>query len=411
MDSRIDKINSLIFDIAAGNFKSQGSIKGEMDELDAVITGINMLAEELEKNTVPKHNLKKVFEGIPDMVFMLNSNGLILETNSRVTLFTGYTQKMLKNNTFNILFPLKHKFNISDLINHLNIHHRKENIPAKLITTEKSTIPVNCSFSMLPGNTPKDNVILLVVKNLSEVQLVKKELEDRNQELNTFIYRASHDLRGPLATIMGLFNIVDLEENDPEVLKNYLKLIKESSRKLHNVLDELLDLGRITAAGFNYQQIKVIDIINQIIEENKSSPSFQKSIVTINDTQDHLINSEPQILQSILYSLIDNSIKYCEPQVTPNIKIEIMDSSRGVKINIADNGIGIPNSIRNKIFNMFYRGNNISKGSGLGLYIVKMGVEKLGGKIWLKSTPDKGSTFSIYLPHRHLHLDGSENRT
>ncbi|MFW5701117.1 MAG: ATP-binding protein [Cyclobacteriaceae bacterium] len=404
LDNRINNINSLIFDIAAGNFKSKGNIKGEMDELDAVITGINMLSEELEKNTVSKNNLKKIFDGIPDMVFILNFNGLILDQNNKVNTSAGYTLEMLKGNTFNVLFPLKHKFNFSELKEFLKTHQKFENLTTQMITADRSLLSVSCSFALVEGNTPEDNMILMIVKDLSEVQLVKKELEERNKELNTFIYRASHDLQGPLATMTGIFNLVDLEEDNPETVKMYLNLLKDSSNKLHDVIEDLLDLGRITASGINYQNIKIIDIVNSIIEENKNSISFQKATIKIINTQDYLIKSEPQIIKSVLYNLFDNSIKYCNHHLTPKIKIEIMDSIRGVKINFSDNGIGISNEIRGKIFNMFYRGNASSKGSGLGLYIVKTGVEKLGGKIWLRSSSEKGSTFSIYLPHGNTHL-------
>jgi len=404
LDNRIDEINSLIFDIAAGNFHSKGIINGDRGELDAVITGINMLAEELEKNTVSIDNLKKVFEGIPDMVFILNNNGQIVYINSKVSSDAGYKLEMLKGHTFNVLFPLNHKIKFNELRTYLQNNPQKQDLNTRFITVDKSIIPVSCSFSFIKGYTTKDNRILMIVKDLSEVQIIKKELQDRNKELNTFIYRASHDLRGPLATIKGLFNLIDLGQNDAQELKNYLKLIKESSKKLYSVVDELLDLGRITASGINYQEIRIVEIINAIVEEHSDSPAFKRTSFEIIDTQDYLLTSEPQILKSILYSLIDNSIKYCHPQIAPHIKLEIMDSSRGIKINICDNGIGIPNNIRNKIFEMFYRGNHLSNGSGLGLYIVKTGVEKLGGKIWLRSTLDKGSTFSIYLPHQHKHL-------
>lgn len=404
LDNRIDEINSLIFNIAAGNFHLKGNINGERDELDAVITGINMLAEELEKNTVSIDNLKKVFEGIPDMVFILNNNGQIIYVNSKVSSVAGYNLEVLKDHTLNILFPLNYKIKFNELRTYLQNNSQKQELNTKFITSDKSIIPVSCSFSFIKGNTTKDNQILMIVKDLSEVQLIKKELQDRNKELNTFIYRASHDLRGPLATMKGLFNLIDLKQNNAQELKNYLSLIKESSKKLYSVVDELLDLGRITASGINYQEIRIIDIVNAIVEEYSDSPAFKRTTFEIIDTQDYLIISEPQILKSILYSLIDNSIKYCHSQITPHIKIEIMDSSKGIKINVCDNGIGIPNKIRHKIFEMFYRGNHLSNGSGLGLYIVKTGVEKLGGKIWLRSTLDKGSTFSIYLPHQHTHL-------
>lgn len=399
LDKRLDKINNLIFDIAAGNFRPQANIEGEMDELDAVITGINMLAEELERNTISRSYLKKIYDGMSDMVFILNNNGLIVDINAKVKTISGYSLDALKFNSFNTLFPFKNKVNFAELKSYINTYHKKDNITTDFITAQRSIIPVVCSFSMIRGNKPKDNIIMMIVKDMSELNHIRKELEERSKELNTFIYRASHDLQGPLATMQGLFNLIDIDADDPEKLKNYFALFKQSSSKLHKVVTELLDLGRITASGINYENIMVVDIVNEIREENTSN--FSKVNFNIINSQDYAINTEPQILKSILYNLFDNSIKYTSPEIQTEIKVEILDSNKGIKINVSDNGVGIGKEIKGKIFDMFYRGNSSSKGSGLGLYIVKTGVEKLGGKVWLKSIPDRGSTFSIFLPHHN----------
>ncbi len=400
LDRRVNKIKDLLFEIACGNYDKRGEISEKKDEFDAIITGINMLAEELEQTTISRNYLKKIYEGVTDMVFVLDKNGYIEDINQRVTEIARYQLKNLKSKPVNSLFPFKHKFNFAELKKQLTKNHIKTDIRTDFITAYNAKIPVNCSFSLIDGSNHEDCLIILLIKDLSELVSTEKELLDRNKELNTFIYRASHDLKGPLASMMGLLNLIDINPNQLEDIPNYIENIKKSAIKLNSVVSDLLDLGRITANLIEFEDLMIDQIFNQIIEEYKYMPLFSEASINIINSQDYPLHSVPQIVKSILQNILDNSLKYAQPNASPNIEIKIMDSNNGVKLEIKDYGIGIPTNIQKKIYNMFYRGNHMSKGSGLGLYIVKTGVEKLGGRIWLKSKPGKGSTFSIYLPNK-----------
>ena len=411
LDQRVNKINNLLFEIACGNYEKRGDISDKKDQFDAIITGINMLAEELEQTTISRNYLKKIYEGVTDMVFVLDKNGYIEDINQRVTEIARYKLEDLKSKPINTLFPFKFKINFAVLKKHLNENSTKTDIRTDFITAYNAKIPVNCSFSLIDGSNRDDYLIILLIKDLSELVSTEKELLDRNKELNTFIYRASHDLKGPLASMMGLLNLIEIDPNKLEDIPNYIENIKKSAVKLNSVVSDLLDLGRITANLTEFEDMMIGEIFNQVMEEYKYMPLFSEADISINNSQDYPLHSVPQIVKSILQNILDNSLKYAQPYSTPKIKVNIMDSNNGIKVVIKDNGIGIPTNIQNKIYNMFYRGNHMSNGSGLGLYIVKTGVEKLGGKIWLKSHSGKGSTFSIYLPNKLKKPVNSKNQS
>ena len=409
LDSRIEKINKLIFELAIGNYKYRGNISEKRDDIDAIITGINMLAEELQHTTLHRNYLKNIYEGIPDMVFILNEKGKIEDINSAVSQSLGYNSRQLIDKPLNVIFEDDQQIDIIKLKDAIKEFGTITNYEQHLITKNKTSIPVSCSFSHIKNKNLNSGFILLIVKDISFLKKTEDDLRNRNKELNTFIYRASHDLKGPLASMMGLLNLIDIDENDIKSAKKYINLIKESALKLNGVVSELLDLGRITATEYLFEEIKVAEFIDNILNDLKFLPEFQDINVTIDNNQKDSFVSEPRILKSVLQNLIENSIKYRRTDTESYLKIVINDAETGVNIKLEDNGIGIEEEIQSKVFNMFFRGHIESSGSGLGLYIVKTGLEKINGNIHLDSVLDQGSTFYISIPdHRYKEKENQD---
>jgi signal transduction histidine kinase len=205
-----------------------------------------------------------------------------------------------------------------------------------------------------------------------------------------------------LASIIGLANISKFEIKDELALK-YLDMIGTGTEKLDYTLTELVKAMEIKNINDFNNEIDFESMIKGSIDKFKFFPGYSRVKIDLNVTLKNTFISNKFILETILQNLIENAIKYqnySEPE--PFINIQIKEQNEKVHIIVNDNGLGIEESIQSRIFEMYYRGSSDRKGSGLGLYLVKKGAEKLGGEIHLDSIKGKGSTFIISLTSKNV---------
>ncbi len=263
---------------------------------------------------------------------------------------------------------------------------------AKVITPEKIDTKTQLAGTFIAGA-----MMDITLRKEAEEKLILK-----NNELNTFIYRSTHDLRGPLMTILGLTNVA-LDEEELDELRNYISMINECTHKLDDVLLSLITTISIKNSIKKTIEVNITKIINTILSGFNTINGFNKIKFFLDiKVKNKLITDEFAII-SILKNIIENAIKYKDTQKeNQSISIFIYDTDILLKIFIKDNGIGIPERFRSKVFDMFFRGTQICKGSGLGLYVVKNAVEKLNGSIQLASTEGTGTTVEVNLPIQKL---------
>jgi signal transduction histidine kinase len=221
-------------------------------------------------------------------------------------------------------------------------------------------------------------------------------IEKKNEELDAFFYRISHDLKAPISSLVGLSTLARYDVKDPEALAYFEKQHEQLSR----LSDMVRGLVNIIHAGEGQHPKVKIDfekMIQGCIDSFNSLKNADKVKYIIDVPEGIMYHSEWVILNSIFQNLIENSIKYAN-EVDPYIRVQIREADKELIIIVEDNGLGIPEMHQSKIFDLFYRATQNSKGSGLGLYILKRSVDKLKGKIELKSEEDKGTTFIIKLP-------------
>lgn len=268
--------------------------------------------------------------------------------------------------------------------------------------------PAILSFTVMPYfyQTVAFYIILIVLFGLllagaykwrvSRIEAHNQELRKLNAELDRFVYSASHDLRAPLTSILGL---VGLSRIDKENTSSYIDLIEKSVRRLDGFINDIIDYSRnarmeVAAESVNFDSIikDTFDSLQYLDLENKVSRK-------ISITGDGEFISDRRRISIILTNLISNAIKYHNHyQSSPFVEVKVWKDADKALIQVIDNGTGISKEHHDKIFNMFYRGSTNNKGSGLGLYIVYETVQKLGGKISMSSEPGKGSSFEVTLP-------------
>jgi PAS domain S-box-containing protein len=234
-----------------------------------------------------------------------------------------------------------------------------------------------------------------------ELQNKNEELRILNQELDSFVYSVSHDLRAPLASVLGLISLLKDEIDKPNGLM-YLTLMEKSIHKLDVFIRSVTDYSRNTRLEVQSQPIDFQVIVDEIVENYLYLEGASKIKVDIEINQNQIFYSDENRIRVILNNLISNAFKYHNPLADlPKILIAIKTDEKLATIKIADNGIGIDQKYIDKVFGMFFRATQKSSGSGLGLYIVKQTVEKLHGKIILESNLGQGSTFLIELPNHN----------
>jgi PAS domain S-box-containing protein len=237
-----------------------------------------------------------------------------------------------------------------------------------------------------------------ILQDITETKKMETDLKALNKELETFIYRASHDLRGPLTSIIGLTTVSKSEITDKLALK-YLAMIESSAQKLDATLVSLVQSMTLRDMVVNFKEISFDDLVAETLSQLKFHEGFSKIKIEVNNTVHDSFKSNKLILSSVFQNMIQNSIKYQNYHNGPStLHINICKKDGGVEIIFKDNGIGIDDFLQDKIFDMYFRGTTSVSGSGLGLYIVKIGIEKLKGTIRLESVKNKGTTFTIFLP-------------
>lgn len=393
-------IQDFLIKIADGDYNSRLPVIDNNDEqMVAIQVGINMLVEELKSSTISRRFLTSIYNGINDILIVINEKGEIQTINHVVESLLLYSEAELFHQPVEKLIQLTDIDNARNCIRTAYEQDKIQEIGLNFTAKDKSSIPVACSFSPLHDAQNNTTNILLVAKNMSNLISAKNQLQDKNDELNLFVYKASHDLKSPVTSMMSMMNLLH-HTNKVEEMQLYITMMDECINKLNTVISDLLILGQITYGDLESEQVNVKEIIQDILK----SIEFLKEFKNINfditiDEKAETLKSEKGLLRTILLNLIDNAIKYSKKGEEPSyIRIHITPHKKGILIEIKDNGIGIAEHQQENVWKMFYRATAISKGSGLGLYIVKTSVNKLGGTISLESNLDKGSTFRIYIP-------------
>jgi len=234
--------------------------------------------------------------------------------------------------------------------------------------------------------------------NHSNAMLAAKneELKKTNAELDRFVYSVSHDLRSPLLSIHGVIDIIKQKENLTDEGNLLLQMIINSIDRLDNLIVEILDYSRNARFDVEYVELILEPILQQITSDlqHLAPVSFN-----INFETSTLVKSDKFRLITILKNTISNAVKYRKPnQSDCFVNISVKQLNNVIEIMVADNGIGISERSLPKIFDMFYRATSSVAGTGLGLYICKEMITKLGGTITLESQLGIGTTVRICIP-------------
>jgi len=224
-------------------------------------------------------------------------------------------------------------------------------------------------------------------------------LKESNIKLEAFNYTVSHDLKGPLATINGFAELLELElgNETSEKARSCLDFIRKAGRKMNELLEDLLEWSQTGRTVNLVDNLSLAAVTAEAVELLHIQIEARTADIRISDSLP-LVKGDAKRLREMMQNLIENAIKYANPLTRPLVEIGEENSANGWTFYVRDNGIGIPAAYHEKIFDLFERLHTDRDGSGIGLAIVRRIIEEHGGRIWVESAGEgHGSTFFFTL--------------
>lgn len=234
----------------------------------------------------------------------------------------------------------------------------------------------------------------------SEKEILAKNelLAKTNKELDRFVYSASHDLRAPLTSLLGLIELTQ-KVDDPEEIRQCLDMMKNRIHGLDDFIREIIDFSRNARQEVRRDKVVLLDLAKETVEGLKFGEGMEKIFVRFDIPPTLEITTDRARLKVVLNNLVGNAFKYHDPEKEhQEVLVRATLKKEEVHLDVEDNGIGIDAEHVEKIFDMFYRATEKSSGSGLGLYIVKETITKLNGQVMVSSAVGTGSCFHMVIP-------------
>ena len=233
-----------------------------------------------------------------------------------------------------------------------------------------------------------------------DLQRRLEELEEVNQELNSFARSVSHDLQAPLRAMEGFAEAL-LDDYGPqldEYGQEYTERIADSSRRMSRMIEELLEYSRLVRAEFEVMPVELRQVVDDVVASLDETIRTEGADVNV-DVGDTVAMAHRSTLRRLVSNLLVNALTYVEPGSTPRVTVRTEDRDDRVRLVVEDEGIGIPKDQQEKIFRVFERLHSREEfeGTGIGLAEVRKGAERMGGSVGVDSEPGEGSRFWIEL--------------
>ena len=356
------------------------------------------------------HTYRVLVENMSEGAVTFNRLGLILYCNSQFALLVNMPLSEVIGTSFSrFLLP-----EYQDKFQHMFLEGWQQHTSSEFVLQPISKAMLHVHISVTTIMNQGEEVLGMIITNLSEqkelerLTQTKEELSLKNEalirinnDLDTFVYAASHDLKNPVINIEGLITILEEElfadGASREEMKGIINRINSSVARFKNTIQDLTDISKIQK---NFSSPPEMINCQEMLQEVKAGLSEMilksQAQVTLQIVDCQEIQFSRKNFQSIIYNLLSNAIKYRSPERRPAIMVKIEKQAGFILLSVQDNGLGMNINQVTKLFSMFQRFHDHVEGSGIGLYIVKRIMDNAGGKIEVQSEVGRGSTFKLY---------------
>jgi len=412
--------------LAKGDLSTPVTIK-TMGEIEVLVNSFNTMAEDLAKTTVSKAYMDNMISSMMDTVIVISPDGTIERVNKAACKLLGYEELELVGQHIRKIIaddPMEELPGLNEVL-----AQGSTNTGERVYLTKRGEkVPVLFSASVMRSAENAVQGIVCVAQDITDrkraeerLQAFSEELQEINDDLKSFAYIVSHDLRAPLVNIRGFSEelIQSIKELSP-LLEKYLsgfepleqqkfrdvlqkdipealKFIGSSIKRMDSLINAVLKLSRVGRRKLNPEPISVHDLVQTIINSLAHQIESGNIKTTVRDLPD--VTADRTALEQIFGNLLDNAVKYLQPGRIGEIEISGEIRLREVVFHVRDNGRGMAHEDIPRAFEIFRRvGKQDVPGEGMGLAYVKTLVRYLGGRIWCDSDLGVGATFSISLP-------------
>ena len=366
-------------------------------------------AEDILQKSEKKY--RDLYQGSRDGYVLVDMAGIILEYNSAYKLMLGYTDEELVLKTYTDLTPVKWHAMEKEIVENQVIPHNYSSLYEKeYIRKDGKAFPVELRTYLVRDENNFPQYMWAFVRDITERKQIEEkiakftaELERSNNELDSFAYIASHDLKEPLRGIYNYSNFLleDYADKLDDSGKEKLNTLVFLTRRMEGFINDLLKFSRISRVAFEMKEIKIDDIVKESLAILQIT--LEKGNVKVDIPRPlPAVECDNYQIAEVFQNLISNAVKYND-KAEKRIEINYMEDAKTANkyiFYVRDNGIGIDKKYFDSIFKIFKRLHARDKfggGSGAGLTIVKKIIERHGGKIWLESTPEEGTVFYFTL--------------
>ncbi|WJY26806.1 MULTISPECIES: cell wall metabolism sensor histidine kinase WalK [Sporosarcina] len=385
--------------MAKGNFSRKVKVYGndEMGQLAIAFNHLtNQLLESQSTTEAERRKLASVLENMTDGVISTDRKGRVSLINDSALGMLGMTSDLVLNRPITNLLGIEKEYSFEDLI------EMRESIPLDFSTETEPSI-LRATFSVTQRETGFVNGLIIVLHDNTEQEKIDMERRE-------FVSNVSHELRTPLTTMRSYLEaLADGAWKNEDIAPAFLNVTQTETERMIRLVNDLLKLSRMDSNEYelNTEWVDFNTFFTSIIDRFEFSKSENVSFRRIIPPDDLFVEIDTDKLTQVIDNIISNALKYSPDGGIVRFHVAVLEGE--IRISISDEGMGIPPSNVNRIFDRFYRADKARSramgGTGLGLAIAKEMINAHGGKIWAHSVEGEGTTIFFTLPYEQ-HDDG-----
>ncbi|MGE9745615.1 sensor histidine kinase [Bdellovibrio bacteriovorus] len=355
-----------------------------------------------------ENRFKTIIESLPTGIVMVNKSGFVVLCNGEMEKMFGYSPGELKGSPIERLVPMgarqHHPQHREGFMQSPTKRQMGAGRDLSGLCKDGKEIPVEIGLNhiVIDNNSYAiASIVDITERKIIETRLkhAYDELQQKNQEMEQFVYTVSHDLKSPLVTSSSFIEFIkeDIKSGNMEDVHDSIDRLEKAHKRMQELINDLLQLSRAGRMELNLSDVSMNDIINEILE-NFSDRLKDRNIEVQIPTDLPKVIGDRRRLYQVLENLVTNALKYGTSSPHPQIQILTKDAPTEMLVGVKDNGPGIAPAYHRKIFGLFQRLDNSQEGTGVGLAIVQRIMQLHGGRTWVESRENEGATFWLAFP-------------